>query len=301
MRWMRFGSIGLAAIAVGLTLTTSSALATVSTQPVWRTCEKVPRLNGEEVGVYTESGCTTVSPTKEGDYETFAWAPGESAKLKGTGGPAVLYVYEQYEQYSSSSKGVAWEVACAKSKSVAEITQRTVGWIQITFEKCTATSEPGGQPVKCRGNIEVGPLYARLGGSNRYVGDIYEGHAQMEIGEEAPNDNQIEYDQKAFPNEFTPKAVFECGSTKFSLYKALGYPEIISPVLNGAYSNTFELSFKVYSENGKAGMGYAVGSPFEFFPLMEVNGSEFGVGLETTETLTSKTTLGIGNEEPVIG
>jgi hypothetical protein len=311
MRRVRMLGVCLAAVFAICGLVAASAMAVERQRTLWRTCEKAPKQFGHRTGEFTEAGCATVSETHEGGYEMKPFAlSGESVSLKGKGGKAVFYVYDPTLEngYASEhySAGIIWKIECAQSKSVGEADSPHKGSMQVTFKKCTGAPQPGGTSVRCssaagKGTIETAlPTYIN---SNSWIPTyLYYGKAQLEIGGE--------YTQ----NERAAYATVECGSTKFELVGGLGAPVIETPALNGACSTTLNLGFYVsLGEPGYEGVplpwgavgdyGTRLAEPLalingEPFNVSEVEDEPYGAGLETTETLKSKTPLCVVNKEP---
>ena len=201
----------------------------------FQTCEKAPKFNGHDTGKYTEGNCATVSETSEGAYERNPVDEGASLELKGKSGPSIFYIYSlEKEELLRHSAGLVWKLECAKDKSSGEVTGPQLGWLKVTFSKCTVTREPGGVPEKCKGKVETSKLATEI--------EVF----NSTTGEAPPHEGTPYFGGEMFVGGEYPASVaqFECGATKFELTGGLGDPEMSEPLVN-ACSKTVTLSFKV--------------------------------------------------------
>lgn len=244
----------------------------------WQACEKAPKFNRHGTGKFTESNCATKSETSEGEYELNPWKAGDKWTFKMKSAASVFYVYGLRNHSNifapENSTGVVWKLECAKDKGAAEITNTEEARLDVTFSKCTATHEPGGAPEKCKGKLATGELDKALLNDRHTTGEKkYGNHDELQTLEEYP----------------TPLASIICGSTTFELTGGLGDPEIAEPAQN-ACAKAMTLSFKVATGPNLEGVPvpYEIWEEPEGRPFTMVGEELFGVGLESTETLTRK-------------
>lgn len=287
MRWMRrFGLCLMVVLAAGMVV---AASANASAEVRFQTCEKAPKFNGHDTGKYTEGNCATVSETSEGAYERNPVDEGASLELKGKSGPSIFYIYSlEKEELLGHSAGLVWKLECAKDKSSGEVTGPQLGWLKVTFSKCTVTREPGGVPEKCKGKVETSKLATEI--------EVF----NSTKGEEPPHEGTPYFGGEMFVGGEYPASVaqFECGATKFELTGGLGDPEMSEPLVN-ACSKTVTLSFKVggFAPGERPEEPEAYGEDWGSLhgrPYTVVNGVVYGTGLQGSETLKSKTSLCFG-------
>ena len=102
----------------------------------------------------------------------------------------MFYVYGLKEptqlEEQRNSTGIAWRLECAKDKGAAEITGPKEAWLQVTFKKCTATHEPGGTPVTCKGKLETGKVNTALETFHQIAYPPYEGLTELQTEGQYP-------------------------------------------------------------------------------------------------------------------
>lgn len=188
MRHLRIVGVCLVAMFAIAAVAAASASAA---EPEYKACTKLkpnPTTKKYE-GVYTNSTCTEVNPTKEGKYELGA------AKLPisftGKGKAATFYYYKPGGK-------IAWKVLCKKNTTSATISEPTVTEGVTTFGECAATNQITKVKTTCAGTIEV-PFGAAL------HGETVPATGQPGVGE-------------AF---FAP--AYSCGSTTFESVTSLPF------------------------------------------------------------------------------
>ena len=200
MRLVKLGGF----CAVALIAVCAAAGSAWASAPEYGRCEKVAKPYN---GGYTNSGCTTASPTHEGKYE---WHPGVVKKFQTSeGGKGLL---EEVGKYA---------VACESESSTGEYSgTKEVKNVVVKFKKCHAP------PLVCTsegheaGELETEPLEGRV---------VFENEAAHKTALEL------------YPAQGAEKFIeFNCGGTLTVAVRG----SILAPVKADKMSETVKLKYK---------------------------------------------------------
>jgi hypothetical protein len=209
---------------LGVTVATTMCAPTVfAGPPEYGRCLKAAKVGKTYTGMFTNSGCTTKSETKTGEYE---WYPGAmKAKQTSSGGKGVL---EEVGKYA---------VECTAETSTGEYTGTREGKnIIVKFKGCKVVPYVCTSPGHEEGELETVPLEGKAVWENEK-----EHKTALDLYPSAGHETFIE---------------FSCGAVITVSVKG----SVLVPITADKMATTFTLKFKAkhgfqvpeeYEENGK--------------------------------------------------